>query len=72
MDDPLPHFAANLRRLRESRGLTQEQLALAAGLQITDVSRIEIYGRDPGVRTIVKLARGLDVDPGELFVGVRP
>lgn len=51
--------------------MTQEQLAHASDLHLTDVARIETQGREPGVRVIAKLARGLGVDPGELFAGVR-
>jgi transcriptional regulator with XRE-family HTH domain len=69
--DPVEQFAANVRRLRKDRGLTQEKLAHASGLHLTDVARIETQGREPGVRVIAKLAVGLDVDPGDLFVGVR-
>lgn len=69
--DPVDAFAANVRRLRHERGMTQEQLAHASDLHLTDVARIETQGREPGVRVIAKLARGLGVDPGELFAGVR-
>jgi transcriptional regulator with XRE-family HTH domain len=65
--DPLDAFAANVRRLRKERGLTQERLAELAGLHMTDVARIETQGRDPGVRVVAKLARGLDVKAAELF-----
>lgn len=65
--DPLPIFAANLKRERTARGLTQERLAEEAGLHMTDVARIERAERDPGVRTIAKLARGLGVDSAELL-----
>ena len=36
----------------------------------SDIAKIETQGREPGVRIIAKLARGLNVDPGELFVGI--
>ena len=67
MPDPAEIFAANLRRLRQERGLTQEQLALEAGMDMADVGRIEKQGREPKVRTIAKLAVALEIDPGELF-----
>jgi len=37
---------------------------------MTDVGRIERGERDPGVKTVVRLAKGLGVKPGELFEGV--
>lgn len=68
--DPLDAFAANVRRLRKQRGLTQERLAELAGLHMTDVARIETQGRDPGVRVVAKLAKGLGVSTAALFEGV--
>jgi transcriptional regulator with XRE-family HTH domain len=64
---PAETFAANLRRLRLERGLTQEQLGLDAGMTMADIGAIETQGREPRVTTIAKLAAALDVDPGELF-----
>jgi len=68
--EPLEAFAANVRRLRKERGLTQERLAEQAGLHMTDIARIETQGRDPGVKVIVRIARGLGVPTAELFRGV--
>jgi transcriptional regulator with XRE-family HTH domain len=68
--DPLDVFAANVRRLREEKGLTQEQLADAAGLHLNHVSKIENRLREPKVRTISKLAHGLDVSVGPMFDGL--
>ncbi len=68
--EPLDVFAANVRRLRQERGLTQERLAEQAGLHMTDIARIETQGRDPGVRVVVKLAHGLGVPASELLRGV--
>lgn len=67
MSDALEIFAANLRRLREERGLSQEALAHAAGLNMTHVARIERGEREPGIRTVAKLATALDVDLGPLM-----
>jgi transcriptional regulator with XRE-family HTH domain len=63
-------FAANVRRLREQRGLTQEQLADASGLHLDHVSKIENRRREPKVRTISKLAAGLELPLGPLFEGI--
>jgi DNA-binding XRE family transcriptional regulator len=68
--DPLSTFAANLRRLREERGLSQEQLGEAANVHTTHVSKIERGRCEPGVRTVCKLARALRVSAGALFESV--
>ncbi len=67
---PAAKFAANVGRLRERRGLTQEQLGWAAGLHQTAVARIESGERRPTLDTILKLAAGLEVTPAELFDGI--
>lgn len=68
--EPLRTFAANVRRLRTERELTQERLAERAGLHMTDIARIETLRRDPGVRVVAKIAFGLGVPTSELFEGV--
>jgi XRE family transcriptional regulator, regulator of sulfur utilization len=70
MADPLDVFGANLRRIRRKRGLSQERLAHEAGLNATHVAKIERSEREPGVRTVAKLARALEVSAGELFRGI--
>lgn len=64
-------FADKVRVAREKAGLTQEQLAWAAGLHQTEIARIEGGRRNPGLDTILKVARGLSVAPAELFQGIR-
>jgi transcriptional regulator with XRE-family HTH domain len=70
MPDPLDIFAANLRRLRQERGLSQERLAHDADLNMTHVAKIERTEREPGVRTVAKLAKALGVPAAELFEGI--
>jgi transcriptional regulator with XRE-family HTH domain len=70
MPDPLNIFAVNLRRIRQEHGLSQEQLAHKADLNMTHVAKIERSEREPGVRTVSKLARALEVSASELFEGV--
>ncbi|MGO9760771.1 MAG: helix-turn-helix domain-containing protein [Solirubrobacteraceae bacterium] len=68
--DPLKLFAANVRRIRHERGLTQEQLAFAAEMCPTHVSKIERCECEPGARTIAKIATALQVSGGPLFDGI--
>lgn len=63
-------FAANLRRLRERAGLSQEALGFACGLHRTEISLLERSGREPRLWTIVRLARALKVAPAELLAGI--
>ena len=65
-------FAANLRRRRLARKMTQEQLGHAAGLHMTEISRLESGQRDPHLSTLVRLAGALDVRVGDLVRGLGP
>ena len=56
----------NLRRVREERLMTQQELADLAGLGVASVVRIENDRTDPRFSTIKKLAEALGVDPKEL------
>jgi transcriptional regulator with XRE-family HTH domain len=69
---PRDRFAENVRRLREQRAMTQEQLAFAAGVHLDEVSKVENKRREPKVTVIAKLAKALDVPLGPLFDGIEP
>lgn len=56
-----------LRGLRESRGMTQDSLARAAGVGRITLIRIETGQRSPRYETLVRLAKALDVELGELL-----
>jgi len=60
-------FAANLRRLRHARGLSQEELADAASINRTYLSKLETASTYAGLEIIAKLAHVLEVEPGELL-----
>ena len=68
---PEERFAANLRRQRLAKGLSQEQLAEKTGVHPSEVSRLERAARDPRLSTIVKVARGLGVSAERLVRGVK-
>lgn len=61
------NLGRNLRRAREQRALTQEQVAERSGVHATEVSRIEAGKRDPKVSTLERLAAAVEVQPGELL-----
>jgi len=60
--------AQNLRRLRQDRGLTQEELADRAGLNRNYVGMVEREENAPTVDTLEALAKALKVDPSTLLV----
>lgn len=60
-------FAANLRRLRHERGISQEALAYAADVNRTYISKLETGVSYAGLEIIGKLAIVLQVEPAELL-----
>jgi len=60
-------FGASVRKLRDERGFSQEELAERAGLHRNYVGGIERGERNVALENIVKLARALSVPPRELF-----
>lgn len=62
-------LGANLRRMRDERKLTQEELSTRSGVQAGEISRIEAGKRDPRVSTVLKLAKALRIPPGRLLDG---
>ena len=57
----------NIQNLRNSRGLSQEQLALAADMDRSYVSEIELAKFSALLDVLERIARALEVDPKELF-----
>jgi transcriptional regulator with XRE-family HTH domain len=57
---------SNVRRLRQQRGLTQEQLAHDAQLDLTYVGGIERGRRNPSVIVLARLADALGATPADL------
>ncbi|MGH8228754.1 MAG: helix-turn-helix domain-containing protein [Steroidobacteraceae bacterium] len=59
-------FGRILRSQRETRHLSQEELALAARVDRTFVSQMERGIRQPTLTTLWKLANALDMPPATL------
>lgn len=59
-------FAANMRRIRLEKSLTQEQVAEAAGLHPNYISSVERGQRNISIRNIERIAIALGVTMAEL------
>ena len=66
-------LASRLKQLREARGMSQQVLAITAGLSVSIVARMEQgVKEDPRLSTLLKLAQALDVGVGDLLMTPRP
>jgi transcriptional regulator with XRE-family HTH domain len=68
--EPRDRFAVNLRRARQSKQISQEELGFRCDLHRTEISLLERGGREPRLGTIVKLASALGTTPEELCAGI--
>lgn len=60
-------FGENVRKARNLRGLTQEELALDTGIKRSYISDLERGTRNPTVRAVGRLAVALGVKPEDLL-----
>lgn len=65
-------FAANVRRIRLERKLTQEKVAEAAGLHPNYISSVERGERNISICNIESIAFALGVSMGELVTEPQP
>ncbi len=63
--------ARNLRRLRVARALSQENLAVDAGVDRTYVSRLERAMENPTVAVLERLSKALDAEIADFFDAAR-
>lgn len=56
-----------IRRLREEKGISQEEFAALSGLDRAYYGGIERGERNVAVLNLIKIAVALEVDVGELF-----
>jgi transcriptional regulator with XRE-family HTH domain len=63
MQDWRAVLGKNVRRLRQQRGLTQEELAFEAEIDLTYMGGIERGRRNPSLLVITRIAKALSVAP---------
>jgi transcriptional regulator with XRE-family HTH domain len=60
-------FGRSIRKLREERNWSQEDLAYSASIEANQVSRVETAKHSPTLRTILALARAFGSYPHQLL-----
>lgn len=59
-------FSVTLKKLRQQRHLSQEELADVCGLDRTYISLLERSKRAPSLETVFVIAKGLKISPSNL------
>ena len=65
------HLADNIRAVREARGLSQQQIAKAAGIPRATWTHLESGGANPTLAVLIKVASALQVRLDELLAPPR-
>lgn len=63
----LVSFGLRLKKLRKSRGFSQEKFAEITGLHRTYISCLERGNKNPTLCTLMSLAKALDISVSELI-----
>ena len=63
-------FGRILREIRTEKGLTQEELAFKAGMNVTYLSDLERGRWNPSLAMLVDLAQALGLHPTDLVRGL--
>ena len=64
-------LGARIQKLRQEKGLSQEELAFESGLHRTYISHVERGSRNITVVGLCKIAKGLKMLPSEVLDGVK-
>ena len=67
MDDPRANLAANVRRLREARGLSQQRMAHLSGIPRPTWASLESGAANPTLTVLSRAAAALQVSIEELI-----
>lgn len=65
------HLADNIKAVREARGLSQQQIARAAGIPRATWTHLESGGANPTLAVLIKVANALQVRLDELLAAPR-
>lgn len=63
-------FADNLKQARARSGLSQTQLANAAGISHSEIYRLEAGTREPRLGTLLNLGNALGIEGADLLEGL--
>lgn len=68
-DEKLICIGSGIRRLRNKKKMSQEELAYLIGLSVITISRIESGQNAMNIQTLMKLSEALEVSLEEILCG---
>ena len=66
-EEILKQIGKNIKKIRESKGILQQDLAASCNFEVSTMSRIEAGGSNFTVGTLNKIAQALNISVSELF-----
>jgi transcriptional regulator with XRE-family HTH domain len=66
-EEGLSSLALRIKQIRNTKKITQEELAFRSELTLSQIARIETVRINPTVSTMFRIAKALDVPMKELF-----
>jgi len=67
-EEAIQQFGKRLKEIRLSKKISQQTVALKVGLEQSQVGRIERSLANTSISYAILFAKGLGVDPSELFI----
>lgn len=64
----VPDFECRLKKYRQEKNLTQEQLAIHVGVRRETIMRLEKAQYNPSLKLAVDIARAVDTPIEEIFI----
>ncbi|RVT98476.1 XRE family transcriptional regulator [Mucilaginibacter limnophilus] len=66
-ENTLTAFGKNLQRIRKEKKVSLRKLEILAEVDHSEIHRIEKGKRNPSLTVMLALAKGLNIDPKDLF-----
>lgn len=63
----LDRFGTKVKAIRESKNYTLDDLEFYTSIDSSDINKIELGQRNITLKSLLKIAKGLNVHPAELF-----
>ncbi|MEP0112933.1 helix-turn-helix transcriptional regulator [Reichenbachiella sp.] len=67
MDDVLKRFGQQVKKFRDQKGWSQEELAFRSGFHRTYIGRVERGERNLSLKNVDQIASTLDVSLSDIF-----